>query len=75
MTRVNHTTIPGVQQFKRNGGIIHYRHRKSGEPIKAPYPSPQFDTELARLNKLVEKREAEKRGPARGTLGSLIKGV
>lgn len=71
MSRILSTTIPGVKQ-QRVAGRTYYRHRKTGEQIRAEYPSPQFDAELKRLNAVAAAREAAKAGPVKGTIGALI---
>lgn len=73
MPRITADTIPGVNVAKRPSGKIYYRHRKTQQPINFPYPSPEFDAELARLNALVDAKASQPpSGPPPGSLGALI---
>lgn len=73
MPRITADTIPGIHVKKTPSGKVYYRHRKTQEPIKFPYPSAEFDAEVARLNALVaakEKPASEATPP--GSLDALI---
>ncbi len=73
MPRITANTIPGVHITRKPSGRIYYRHRKTQEPIKFSYPSPEFDAEVARLDALVAAKAKAKPEPGAGSLGALIK--
>lgn len=72
MPRTTADTIPGVKQIKKASGKVYYRHRKTQQNIDLPYPSPEFDLEVARLDALVAARAAPASEPLPGSLGMLI---